>query len=123
MATVLLVDDSPDVREVVGELLQLHGHQVQSCMSAEIAWEHLEKHKPDVVIADENLPGISGLQLLRRIRQNPALDSVRVVICSAADSMREQAREAGAIDYWLKGSDELFDAVERLDATLRSGKR
>jgi two-component system, NtrC family, sensor kinase len=122
MATILLVDDSPDVREVVEELLQLHGHQVQPCISAEAALEHLATRIPDVVIADENLPGISGLQLLRQIRQNPAWQSVRVVICSAADSMRDQARQAGAIDYWLKGSDELFDAVERLDATLRSGK-
>lgn len=120
MAEVLLVDDHPDLREVVGELLQMHGHRIRTCTTGEDALEEMDQQVPDVAIVDQRLPGISGLELLRRIRDNPKLTSVSVILCSADDSNQDEARKAGAIDFWLKGSDRLFDAVAQLDATLKS---
>ncbi|HEY7086724.1 MAG TPA: response regulator [Tepidisphaeraceae bacterium] len=123
MAEVLLVDDHPDLREVVGELLQAHGHNVRTCATGEEAIQQIANCPPDVAIVDERLPGMSGLELLARIRQDPKLRSVAVIVCSADDSNQDQARLAGAIDFWLKGTDRLFDAVARLDSTLKSTSR
>lgn len=120
MASILLIDDHPDLREVIRELLQLHGHIVQCCANGEDALLRLTEEIPDVVIVDENLPGMSGMQVLERIRRDPTLDVVKVILCSAEDSKREVAQQAGAMEFWLKSSDELFDAVERLDATLKT---
>ena len=117
MAQILLVDDHPDLREVVGELLRLHGHRVRTCETGEAALDDLGRVVPDVAIIDDRLPGITGIELLRRIREDPRLASVAVIVCSADDSNREAAQLAGAVDFWLKGSDHLFDAVSRLEAT------
>lgn len=118
MANVLLVDDHEDICEVLKHLLEMHGHQVQVCSSGEAALQYLRGNAPDAVIADERLPGISGLELLQHILQDDRLSTTPVIICSADDSHRQEAQDAGASDFWLKGSDQLFDALEDFGRTL-----
>ncbi len=118
MATILLVDDHPDMREVVGQMLALHGHTVAQAESGETAWEKLQQSTPDAIVVDQRLPGISGIELLQRIRQTPAMAKVAAVLCSGDDSERDAAELAGA-DFWLKGSDGMFDQVARLGEKLR----
>jgi CheY-like chemotaxis protein len=120
MAKVLLVDDHPDLRDVVTELLEMHGHRVQVCIDGEEALEHLARELPDAVIADDRLPGISGLELLRTIRRHPKLARIPVFICSADETPRDAAQQSGATDFWLKGSDVLFDGLEQLGQLLRT---
>lgn len=121
MANVFLVDDHPDVREVMGHLLELHGHRVEVITSAEKALERLQTEVPDVVIADNRLPGLSGLDLLKQIRQMDRLKGVCCVLFSADDNMRDPAREAGTM-FWLKGSDTLFDSIAQLDSLVRDSR-
>jgi CheY-like chemotaxis protein len=120
MANVLVVDDHPDLSDIVTELLELHGHRVKVCMDGEAALAALDREVPDAVIADERLPGISGLELLRTIRQHPRLGKIPVIICSADETPRDAARKSGATDFWLKGSDLLLDALENLGQRLDS---
>jgi CheY-like chemotaxis protein len=122
MARVFLVDDHPDVREVMGHLLELHGHKVEVITSAETAMERLQHETPDVIIADNRLPGISGLDLLKQIRRIDRLKKVCCVLFSADDTIRDSAREAGTI-FWLKGSDTLFDSIAQLDNLITSNCR
>jgi twitching motility two-component system response regulator PilH len=119
MATILVVDDHPDVRDVVGQMLELHGHQISTAESGESAWEQMLKSIPDAVVVDQRLPGISGMDLLRRIRQSPEMAKVSVVLCSGDDSERLAAKSEGAFDFWLKGSDGMFEAVARLGEKLK----
>jgi CheY-like chemotaxis protein len=120
MANVLVVDDHPDLSDIVSELLEMQGHRVRVCMDAEAALEALDSECPDAVIADERLPGISGLELLRKIRKHPRLAKIPVIICSADDTPRAAAKQSGATDFWLKGSDLLLDALESLGQKLDS---
>jgi CheY-like chemotaxis protein len=117
MANVFLVDDHPDVREVMGHLLELHGHRVEVITSAEKALERLQNEVPDVIIADNRLPGISGIELLKQIRKVDRLKKICCVLFSADDNMRDPARAAGTM-FWLKGSDTLFDAIAQLDTFI-----
>jgi CheY-like chemotaxis protein len=114
MASVLLVDDHPDLREVVGQLLQIEGHEVRYSPSAEDALAELSRHPPDAVIVDHRLPGMSGLQLLARLRGGESTRHLPIIVYSADDTQRESARAAGADDFWLKGSEGLFEGVSRL---------
>src|SRR5207249_2807158 len=98
-------------REVVGQLLAVHGHTVALAESGERAWEELQDWRPDALVVDQRLPGITGLDLLRRMRQTPGMEDIPVVLCSADDSERDAASLAGACDFWLKGSEGMFDAV------------
>jgi CheY-like chemotaxis protein len=120
MATVLLVDDHPDLREVVGQLLEIHGHEVRYSPSAEDALQEVQRHRPDAMIVDQRLPGLSGMELLARLRSDPKTAKVPIVIYSADDSQREAAHQAGAYDFWLKGSESLFEGVAKLGERLAS---
>lgn len=119
MAAILLVDDHPDVREVVGQMLELHGHTVSLAESGESAWEQMQTTAPDAVVVDQRLPGMSGIELLQRMRRTPALANIAVVLCSGDDNERDAAAVAGACDFWLKGSEGMFDQVARLSDKLR----
>jgi CheY-like chemotaxis protein len=118
MAKILVVDDHPDVRDVLGQMLQMHGHTVSTAETGERALESIEQSLPDVVVIDQNLPGISGMDLLRYVRNTPRLSNLKVVLCSADDSEREAAASAGACGFWLKGSAGIFDAVAQLNDDL-----
>jgi len=118
MAAILLVDDHPDVREVVGQMFQIHGHSVSFAESGENAWEQMQQSAPDALVVDQRLPGMSGIELLRRMRQTPSLAHVAMVLCSGDDRERDAARSAGA-DFWLKGSDRMFDDVAKLGDRLK----
>jgi CheY-like chemotaxis protein len=118
MAKVLVVDDHRDMREVVAHLLSLHGHSIDMAESGEDAWEQLQTSPPDAVVIDHRLPGMSGMQLLLRIRQNEKLAHLAVVLCSGDDTERDAAQSAGAYGFWLKGSDKMFEGLEQLGQNL-----
>jgi CheY-like chemotaxis protein len=118
MAKILVVDDHPDSLEVLCEMLIMHGHCVTTADSAESAWDKIRQGPPEVLIIDQRLPGITGMELLRRVRGTPELSQIRVVLCSADDREREAATSAGADGFWLKGSAAIFDAVARLGDQL-----
>ena len=120
MAKILLVDDHPDMREVVGQMLQLHGHAVELADSGEQAWKLIEESLFDAIVVDQRLPGISGMDLLKRVRQSAALVKVPVILCSGDDSERDAAFLAGACDFWLKGSEAMFDSIARLGERIRA---
>ena len=122
MANVFLVDDHPDVREVVGQLLKMHGHTVHFITSGEMALEELKNHSPQVVIADHRLPKMSGVELLQEIRKSPRHQSVRCILFSADSDTRELAHQAGADTFWLKGSDTLFDSIAQLETLVNTPK-
>ena len=118
---VLIIEDDRDLANLFKLILEMSGFEATAVHDGSCGVDVLlNEPLPEAVMLDMHLPGVSGEQIYAMLTEWG--EAHRVVICSAADSLRDQARQAGAIDYWLKGSDELFDAVERLDATLRSGK-
>ncbi|WP_380167777.1 response regulator [Jannaschia sp. R86511] len=83
MAKILVVDDDVDIRALVENRLRRLGHRVVSAGSGEEALTVLaEKGAPDVVVLDVLMPGISGLELLTTIRQDPDLADVPAVFLS-----------------------------------------
>lgn len=103
---ILIVDDDPNISRFLSESLRLRGYEVLSFASAEPALSALAEHPFDLALLDILLPGTSGLQLCRQIRQSPATDSLPVIMMTAfykeADHIREAREEYGATDYLLK---------------------
>lgn len=118
MARVLLVDDHRDLAEVMSHLLSAHGHLVECCDSAEAALRAIENQPPQAVIVDQRLPGMSGIDLIRNLRQQGTLGKAPILLCSADDSNEAEAMAVGAYEFWVKGSATLFDKIERLGAAL-----
>lgn len=123
MARVLLVDDHPDLSAILSQLLESYGHSVHSCDSAEAAWRAIDIEKPDAIIVDHRLPGMSGVEFIRRLREVAAFTDISVLCCSADEANRAAALAAGASEFWLKGSAALFDDVDRLGSALAAASR
>ncbi len=99
---ILLIDDEPSVRETLGEHLEEEGHQVRTVGGGEAGLFLLEESPADLVITDLKMPGISGLEVLRRVRERwPATEVVLITGYGTIDDAVEALRE-GAYDFLLK---------------------
>lgn len=100
---LLLVDDAPDVGVILRRYARAAGHDLVVEPDAEAAWTFLQQaRRPDLVVLDLNLPGASGLDLCRRMRQTPAFANLRVALFSHFQRPQDvvEGLEAGA-DYVL----------------------
>jgi len=103
--TVVIADDDPDIRRLVTISAMRAGLEVLVDVGdGDRAWEMIERHVPDLAILDVSMPGLTGLDVCRLVRNDPALTEVRVLLISAAaDEASVQAGlDAGAIDYLSK---------------------
>ena len=114
--TVLLVEDDPDIRDTVQDLLESEGYDVVPASHGRQALDFLagvKKHaKPALVILDMMMPLVDGRHVLEAIRNNQSLSSVPVVVMSAV----AHEKPAGAAAFLRKpfSLDTLFDAVHTL---------
>lgn len=120
MADIILVDDHAEVLEIAARLLELYGHKVRACLDAETALQSLDQHSPDAVITDDRLPGMSGLDLLKAMRKRVEFADVPVIVLSADPTRREAYERAGAVEYWVKGSDWTVEKMANLGSRLTS---
>ena len=114
MARVLVVDDSPSVRALLASRLKEKNHEVQEAVDAQGAMEIALASPPEVVVTDLVMRGLSGVQLCRLLRSDPATAHVPVVLLTASGDKRSRfwARSAGAAAYVSK--DHLDDLVALL---------
>jgi two-component system KDP operon response regulator KdpE len=101
VSKVLVVDDEPPIARTVAANLRVRGHEAIMVGSGEAALTAVETLDPDCVVLDLGLPGLSGLEVLRRLRSWTA---VPVVVLTAMDAERDKlaAFELGADDYVTK---------------------
>jgi DNA-binding response OmpR family regulator len=101
MATVLVVDDEPIVREVVARYLTRAGHRTLEAADGPSAREVIESTKPDLVVLDVMLPGTDGLELCRWIRGRSELPVI-MLTARGEEADRIVGLELGADDYVTK---------------------
>jgi CheY-like chemotaxis protein len=119
-APVLVVDDNAALRENVAEALQLEGYAVAVAASGEAALARLaQEPRPAVVLLDFKLPGISGADLLARIRGDPALSGVRVVMTTGSIGIRSLTQGADAVLMKPFGVRELLSTLKRVGFAAR----
>ena len=101
MATVLVVDDEPIVREVVVRYLAREGHRTCEASDGNAAREAIERSAPDLVVLDVMLPGTDGLELCRWIRSSSSLPVI-MLTARGEEADRIVGLELGADDYVTK---------------------
>ena len=84
---ILAVDDMPENRELISRLLSRAGHTVISAVSGEEALELLDTRGVDVVLLDLMMPGIGGAEVLKVMKENPALRATPVIMISGRQDM------------------------------------
>jgi two-component system, OmpR family, KDP operon response regulator KdpE len=119
-ARVLVVDDEQPILRTIAANLRARGYQVLTASSGEAALAAAEVHQPDCVVLDLGLPGISGLEALRRLR---TWTTTPVVILTAVDGERDKvaALDLGADDYVTKPFG-MAELLARIRVALRHGQ-
>jgi DNA-binding response OmpR family regulator len=101
---VLIVEDEPDIRDLLVFHLERDGFQVTKCKSGAEALRLVRSAQPDLVLLDLMLPEIDGLEVCRRLRHDPTTQAVPIVMLTARDDEvdRVLGLELGADDYVIK---------------------
>ncbi|HEX5004286.1 MAG TPA: response regulator [Gemmatimonadales bacterium] len=122
MATILIVEDSPDNMKLFRTLLTLRGHTVLELMSGDGLLEEIRERRPDLVLMDIQLPERDGFALLQDIRREvPTALPVVALTAHAMAGDRERAIGAGFDGYITKPID-IRAFPEQVSAALRPGR-
>ena len=119
MARIIYVEDDELAAELVKDVLTQAGHLVGVVGHGTLAFETIAFKKPDLVILDRSLPGMQGIEILKRLRQMPAtyLTPILMLTGKRGGTSSDEALEAGADDYLVKPF-EPEDLVRRVAAAL-----
>ena len=124
MGRILLVDDDVDLAELVKTKLSAEGYQMFTINTGEGAFELAKQAKPDIAILDIMLPGVTGYQICRRLRKDPELYRMAILILTALGEEPEilHGLEQGADDYLVKPFklERLVDKLSSLMGLLQS---
>lgn len=114
------VEDDASIRDVEVYALRSTGMEARGFEDGASFWEALQQEKPTLVILDVMLPGIDGIELLRRMREDPNLEAIPVVMATAKDSEIDkiQGLDLGA-DYYLTKPFGVMELVSCVKAVLR----
>jgi DNA-binding response OmpR family regulator len=101
--TVLVIDDDPDIRDMLQTVLEARGYRVACAPDGEAGIAHAVEHRPDVVILDMMMPRVSGFVVLDRLKHHHRL-GVPVIMLTGNDSdhQRAYAEHLGVDDYLTK---------------------
>lgn len=104
MATILIVEDEGDIRELIAYNLERAGHEALRVGSAEEALDTVRDALPDLIVIDWMLPGISGMDLARRLKANKRTYGVPLIMVTARGSEEDKLAglDIGADDYMTK---------------------
>jgi DNA-binding response OmpR family regulator len=124
---ILLIEDEGNIREAIGFILSRAGWEVQGHGNGATAIEAVTRTKPDLIILDIMLPGLSGFEILRALREGADTAGLPVLVLTARGQARDQeaAFEIGADAYLTKpfSNADLLATVARLAKAQVTGDR
>ncbi|MCS5596312.1 MAG: response regulator [Pseudomonadota bacterium] len=107
MKSCLVVDDSRVVRKVARRIMEDLGFSCDEAEDGQVAYEKCQVNMPDSILLDWNMPVMSGIEFLEKLRMLDNGDSPRVVFCTTENDIQhiQRALEAGANEYIMKPFD------------------
>lgn len=120
MRTVLIADDEPSMRLLVHATIESDDYNVVEAADGTEAWSMIQDLKPSLVLLDVQMPGRTGIEVLRAIKSNPALKATRVILLTS--KAQESDVEAGLIagaDFYLTKPFSPLDLLTRVEEALQ----
>jgi CheY-like chemotaxis protein len=118
--TVLIADDEPSMRLLVQTTLASNDYQVVEACDGDEAWAFIKENRPRLVLLDVQMPGLTGLEILRSIKSDPSLAATRVIMVTAKALEADiQAGKAAGADFYLTKPFSPLELLSRVEETLR----
>lgn len=115
---ILIVDDEPDIIEILRFRLEKKGYRVVAAFDGEEALDQVEKEQPDLIVLDLMMPKMDGAEVCRRLKRNPAYQEIPIIMLTAKarDVDKMEGISLGADDYIVKPYDAqvLFKSMEEI---------
>lgn len=123
---VLVVEDDPEINELVGAYVQIAGYEYESALNGTQAVEKARDMHPALIVLDVMLPDFDGFEVARRLKGEIDTRSIPIVMLTALDreDYRQRGRTAGAVGYLTKpfDPDRLIDAIRENASKNGTGK-
>lgn len=103
MKKVLVVDDEENIRLLYKEELEDEGYQVTVAGTADEAMEKIEQNKPDIITLDIKMPGMDGIEFMRKLKEEKS--DIPVILCSAYGRFKQDFRVWASDAYVVKSAD------------------
>jgi len=119
--TILIVEDDKFLRELISRKLTGEGFDALEAVDGEEGIKKIKEGKPDLVLLDLILPGIDGFEVLARLREDPEISSIPVIILSNLGQREEVEKglKLGAIDYLIKAHFTPGEIIEKIKNALK----
>jgi len=121
--TVVLIDDEPELVDMLTQMLKIRGFEVHSANSGKPGLDLVHRVNPDAVICDLMMPGMSGLEVCRQLRSDPETKDIPIVVISALGSQSDKPEEFWAAglksDDFISKPFETEELLGRLEYVLR----
>ena len=120
MHSILAVDDSASMRQMVSFTLKSAGYQVVEAVDGQDAWEKASSRNFDLVLTDQNMPRMDGISLTKKLRENPQFKATPILILTteSSDTMKQAGRAAGATG-WLVNPFDPTKMIEGIRKVIR----
>lgn len=115
--TILVVEDDEYCRDLLDQILTMHGYSVKAAANGLEAWKLLQSLNPDLILLDMKMPVMNGWEFSRRLKAERD-GTIPFVIISAAEDIRLRAQETGA-DGWLEKPFEMDDLLSVVDGFIK----
>jgi two-component system, OmpR family, response regulator len=121
--SVLVVEDDPEINELVGAYVQIAGFEYESALNGTEAVEKARTGRPSLIVLDVMLPDFDGFEVARRLKGESHTREIPIVMLTALDrdEYRQKGKTAGAVDYLTKpfDPDRLMEAIR--ENALKNG--
>jgi two-component system, chemotaxis family, chemotaxis protein CheY len=107
MHSILAVDDSASMRQMVAFTLKSAGYNVVEAVDGQDAWEKANGKTFDLVLTDQNMPRMDGIGLTKKLRETPSFKNTPILVLTteSSDQMKQAGRAAGATGWLVKPFD------------------
>jgi DNA-binding response OmpR family regulator len=114
--SILVVDDEPQIRDLLRKFLSARDFQVRVASDGQQALALVDQESPDIIVLDVNMPGMNGIEVLKRLRAKNYAGGVIILTSSQDEALLQEGLELGSVDVLGKPVD-----LERLELTIQLG--
>ncbi len=118
---ILVVEDDKFLRELITQKLSREGYDVKEAVDGEEGVIKVKEEKPDIILLDLILPGIDGFEVLAKIKEDPEVENIPVVILSNLGQRDDVERglKLGAVDFLIKAHFTPGEIIEKVEKIMK----